>query len=85
MFGRILLGVIITGIGFAMVWKTAWLINNFGRIPWFEAHFTTAGGSWLAYKLFGTLGVIIGLLLVTNLYNQALNAILTPLFGRGMV
>lgn len=83
MIGRIILGFIITTIGFLLVWKTAWLVNNFGRIQWFEMHMSTIGGSWFAYKVFGILAVIIGLLVMTNLYQQAATAILMPLFGRG--
>ncbi len=81
--GRVILGFIIVIVGFLFAWKTAWLVNNFGRIAWFEQHLHTMGGSWLAYKLFGILAIIIGLLIMTNLHQQAATAILTPLFGRG--
>lgn len=82
--GNIIIGLIMVLIGFLLVWKTAWLVNNFGRIAWFEQHLHTMGGSWLAYKLFGILFIIIGLLVMTNLHQQAASAILTPLFGRGL-
>ncbi len=82
--GNIIIGLIMVFIGFLLVWKTAWLVNNFGRITWFEQHLYTMGGSWLAYKLFGILFIIIGLLVMTNLHQQAASAILMPLFGRGL-
>jgi hypothetical protein len=81
--GRIILGLIITAIGFLFVWKTPWLVNNFGRIPWFEAKLSSFGGSWTAYKLFGIIMIIVGLLIATNLYQQAATAILSPIFKRG--
>jgi len=81
--GRIIFGLIMTIVGFLFVWKTAWLVNNFGRIPWFEAKLSSFGGSWTAYKFFGILLIVVGLLIATNLHKQAATAILTPIFGRG--
>ncbi len=82
MIGRIILGLIIAAIGFMLVWKTVWMVNNFGRIPWFEQHLHTLGGSYMAYKTFGIIAIIIGLLTVAGLQDQAATAILSPLFGR---
>ncbi len=83
MVTRIIIGGIMVIIGFLLVWKTAWLVNNFGRIPWFEQHMGTIGGSWAAYKMFGIIAITTGLLVMTNLHQQVASSILTPLFGRG--
>ncbi len=83
MLGRIILGLIMVGVGFVLVWKTAWFVNNVGRIGWFEQHLHTFGGSWLGYKLIGLTVIIIGLLTIADLHGQVADALLSPLFGRG--
>jgi hypothetical protein len=35
---NIIIGLIAAVIGFLMVWKTEWIVINFGRINWAEEH-----------------------------------------------
>lgn len=61
------LGLIILTVGVAIVAKSEWLINNFGRIGFFEQHLGTSGGSRLGYKLAGLIVVFVGFLVLTNM------------------
>ena len=57
--GKIILGLIIVGVGYLIVWKSEWILNNFGGVGFAEQHMQTAGGSRLFYKLIGTLLIIV--------------------------
>lgn len=70
------LGIIAIGIGFLLVWKADWLMNNFGRIAWAEEHLGMEGGTRLLYKIIGIL-VIVGAFLVMT---GAAGAILGSIF-----
>ncbi len=71
------LGIIIVGIGFLIVWKSDWIMENFGRIPWAEAKLGTEGGTRLLYKLIG-IAIIIGSFLYMS---GALQGIMRAIFG----
>jgi len=64
--GQIILGIIITVAGVGMVIKTEWLMENFGRMAWFEEKLGTEGGSRLGYKLIGILAIFIGIVVLTG-------------------
>ena len=64
--GHILLGIIIGTAGVFMVIKTEWLLNNFGRMAWFEDKLGTEGGSRLGYKLVGLIATVIGIIVLTG-------------------
>ena len=64
--GQIILGIVIIVAGFGMVAKTEWLINNFGRMAWFEDKLGTEGGTRLGYKLIGLLAIFIGIIVMTG-------------------
>ena len=74
-------GLLIAGIGFVLVWKSNWLMNNFGRIGWAEAHLGSEGGSRLLYKIIGFVVIIGGFLHATNLGGVFIKWIATTLFG----
>lgn len=76
---NIIFGLIITAVGALIVVKSEWLLNNFGRISWFEEHLGTSGGSRLGYKLFGMLAIFIGILMATGLIGGFLTWMLSPL------
>ena len=57
-----IIGIIILALGFLIVTKSSWLLNNFGRISFFEQHLGTSGGSRLGYKLLGIIILFIGFL-----------------------
>ena len=62
-----------------MIWKTESWFNFFGRIAFAEKYLGTGGGSRLFYKLIGLLGIVIGMLLVTGLYDDVLGTATGPL------
>ncbi len=77
----IFLGIILAAVGFCLVWKTEWLITNFGRITWAEAHLGSDGGTRLFYKLLGIIVIIGGFFSITGLHRGLLEALILPLFG----
>jgi fatty acid desaturase len=74
-----ILGLILTVAGVLIVMKTEWLMQNFGRVAWFEKNLGAEGGSRLGYKLMGILAIFIGLLLVTGLIGGFMNWLVSPL------
>lgn len=76
---RVFIGIIITIISALMVVKSEWLINNIGHNAWAETHFGTEGGTRLMYKLIGIIGIIMGLFLITGLYDPFIRWLLAPL------
>jgi len=62
-----------------MVVKTEWLINNFGRIAWFEEKLGADGGSRLGYKLIGLLAAFIGIIVMTGSGDDFLGWLVSPL------
>ena len=80
---RIVLGLIILVAGAGMVMKTEFLVNNFGRIPFFDKYLGSEGGTRLGYKIIGLLTAFIGILMVTNLYNDFMMWVLSPQINAG--
>lgn len=80
--------IVISSLGFLMVWKTSWVLEMFGRSPWAEEHLqggfgAGAGGSWLWYKLIGILAIVGSILYLTGLLQTILTGVLGPFFGGG--
>lgn len=65
--------------GFGMIYKTEWMLSNFGRIAFFEQKFGTEGGSRLGWKFIGMIAFFIGLMIFTNMIGGLLEWILSPL------
>ena len=78
---NIILGLIMIAVGFTMVKFTLWFVTNLGRIPWFERHLHTFGGTFLFYKLLGLLLCFFGILHMTGLLHPFTGWILGSLFG----
>ena len=78
--GKFIIGMIIIAIGFLIVWKSEWLLINFGRIGWAEKHLGTGGGSRAMYKLIGSLIIVFGLLYATDLTNTTLKWLVNSIF-----
>ena len=76
------IGALLAVVGASMIWKTEWLIENFGSSAWAEAKMGTSGGSRLLYKLIGLLFIFFGFLLITNLMNGFLVGTVGKLFVR---
>ncbi len=72
-------GVIIMFVGFIVVAKSEWLLNNFGYIEYFEQHLGTSGGSRLGYKLLGIFFLFIGFMTMTGMITGFMEWVVSPL------
>lgn len=77
--GGIFFGLVLIIVGTLIVMKTEWLMQNFGRVAWFEKNLGAEGGSRLGYKLMGLLAIFAGLLFMTGLMGGFMNWALSPL------
>ena len=75
------IGILIIGVGFLLVWKAGWLMNNVGRIAWADQHLGSEGGSRLFYQLLGILAILLSFLFMSGLGWKILNVI----FGKAGV
>ena len=82
MVARILVGLLICVIGWLLVWKTMWFVMMLGYNSWAEAHLG-GGGTTLLYKLMGTAIIIIGFMVMTNLFESFIVGLLGGIFGAG--
>lgn len=73
---HIIIGLVVVVVGFLLVWKTEAFYNFVGSISWAERHF--AGGTRSFLKLLGVLVVMVGFLIMFNLYYGILDFIFTP-------
>jgi len=78
---HIITGLIFVIIGALITIYSEKFYETFGSVPFAEKYLSTEGGSRLFYKLLGILVTIIGFLVVTNMWNNILYSILSPLFG----
>lgn len=58
-----------------MIWKTEAFYNFAGAIDWAERHF--AGGTRAFLKLLGVVIILVGFMIMFNLYIGILNALFT--------
>ena len=77
--GHIFIGLTLLAGGAYLVIKTEWLLNNVGRIAWFEAKLGSEGGSRLGYKLLGLIIIFIGIIVMTGSGDDFMRWILSPL------
>lgn len=75
----ILIGLAIIILGILIIWKSEWMLRNFGRIGWFESHLGLEGGTRLGYKLIGLIIVFIGFLTLTNMFGGFMTWLVSPL------
>lgn len=80
MIGRIIIGFLVTALGFSMVWKTEFYMSILGEIDW-AMKYLGGGGTRLFYKLLGTAIIIIGFLVVTNLWEGFMVSLVGSVFG----
>ncbi len=73
---KYVLGIIFIGVGFLLVWKSQWFVENFGSIQFAENKFASSGGTAFFYKLIGLGAIILAFLLMTG----SLSAILLKIF-----
>jgi hypothetical protein len=77
MLGRIFLGIIIAGVGWLMVWKTRWFEDMLGPVAWAEQHLGTTN---FFYKLLGTAVIIVGFIVMLNLFDILIGSLVRSLF-----
>lgn len=78
MLGRIFLGVIISFVGWLMVWKTRWFEDMLGQVSWAEQHL---GNTNFFYKLLGTAVIILGFIVTLNLFDVLIGSFIRSLFA----
>lgn len=78
-FLRILLGIIMSGVGYTMVRYTDFYMSMIGRIAFAERNFT--GGSRFFYKLVGLGVILMGIIVTTNLWDLLIGSFLRGIFG----
>ncbi len=85
--GRMIAGAILIAIGALITIKSEAMMQNIGRIRFFEEKFGSYGGSRFGYKMIGIGISIFGILLFANLYSAFMEWTLSPLIdatNRGM-
>jgi hypothetical protein len=75
---KYILGVIIIGIGFVIMWKADWMMNNFGRIAWAEEKLGMDGGTRLLYKLIGIAIIVFAFLYMSGILQGIIGLIFKP-------
>lgn len=75
-------GAIAVILGIACVIKSEWFYENFGSIGWAEEHLGYNGGTRLMYKLIGIALILIGFLLLTNLFGGFVEGTIGRIFIR---
>jgi hypothetical protein len=81
--GGIIFGLALAVAGTLIVMKTEWLLQNFGRVAWFEKNLGAEGGSRLGYKLMGLVAIFAGLLFMTGLMGNFMGWALSPVIKAG--
>jgi hypothetical protein len=76
---RTLIGLAIIALGFSMIWKTEWYLRILGMNMWAEQTFG-GGGSRFFYKLFGIVIILIGIIIVTDLWDNLMVWLVGSLF-----
>jgi len=79
-FMRYLLSLIALAIGFLLVWKSDWIVNNFGRVNWAEKYLGYDGGSRLFWKLMGIVVIFLAMMHMFGFIEGLISAIFSPLF-----
>ncbi len=78
---RLIFGPLGIVLGFLIVSKSEWLLENFGRVDFAEKYLGLQGGTRLFYKLLGILIMVIAFLYLTGFLGEIVLSIIKPLFG----
>jgi len=80
MLTRILIGFAITMLGILFVWKTDIFYSMLGSVEWADRTLG-GGGTRTFYKLLGLGIVIVGVMVMTNLFEIIVGSFIKSLFG----
>ncbi|MFA5051324.1 MAG: hypothetical protein WC499_04400 [Patescibacteria group bacterium] len=72
------LGIIIIGV--ILTLNSEWLLRTAGPVQWAEEKLGSEGGSRLFYKLLGMAVVVLGLFVISGIWEDILNGV-ARLFG----
>jgi hypothetical protein len=73
-----IVGIILIAVGFVIIWKSNWLMDNMGRIEWAEAHLGSDGGTRMFYKLIGVAIILLSFLLMSGGLGTGLKKVFNP-------
>ncbi|MBU1130591.1 hypothetical protein KJ840_00455 [Patescibacteria group bacterium] len=79
---KFIIGLIGIAAGFLLIWKSNWIVQNFGRIDWAEEHIATEGGTRLLWKLIGLAIIFISMLYMFGMVEGIIIGIFGSLFRR---
>ncbi|HAH04333.1 TPA: hypothetical protein DCL28_02110 [Candidatus Komeilibacteria bacterium] len=79
---RYVIGLLVIAVGFMLVWKADWIVNNFGRVNWAEKYLGYDGGSRLFWKLMGIVVIFLSMLYMFGFIGGLIDLIFSPLFRR---
>ena len=79
--GRIILGLIGTGVGYLFVRYSEWFYRTIGSISWAEKWLRGEGGTRIVLKLFGFLIIFLSFLMMTGLLDNFMGWLLSPLIN----
>jgi len=75
----VLFGIIFIILGLIISIKFEWMLKFFGYNSWAENKLASWGGSRSFYKLLGIALIILGLFIATNLLNEILLSLFSPI------
>ena len=76
---RYVIGLLVIAVGFMLVWKADWIVNNFGRVNWAEKYLGYDGGSRLFWKLMGIVVIFLSMLYMFGFIGGLIDLIFSPL------
>ena len=78
---NVIIGLLGIAFGFVIVWKSEWLLENFGRVDWAEEKLGAYGGTRIFWKLIGLAIIIFSMMHMFGLWQSTAASILVPMFG----
>lgn len=75
---RIIIGLLVSALGFFMVWKSSNIVDMMGRSYWAETKFSIWGGTTGLLKIIGIVITFLGFFIMTNLHLELMGWIVSP-------
>lgn len=80
-FHSFFIGLVCIAIGVVLVWKSRWLVDNFGHIGWADKYLGAMAGTYTFYRLLGVILAFGGFLYMFGLFDNLVGAIFGPLLA----